>query len=86
LAVFEKTDFQKLYDQHWQIEQYHRTIKQVCNIKSFQVLSKTAVKNHIFSAICGYVKLQQMRATEIIVNCYQLQRDMFNELNRYLIL
>ena len=80
LANFEKVDFQKLHDQHWQIEQYHRTIKQVCNIESFQVRNKTAVKNHIFSAICGYVKLQQMRATDIIVNCYQLQRDMFNQI------
>ncbi len=26
--------FDKLHDQHWQIEQYHRTIKQVCNIES----------------------------------------------------
>ena len=38
-----------------------------------------AVKNHIFASICAYVKLQQMRATEMIVNCYQLQRDLFNE-------
>ena len=39
---------------------------------------KVAVKNHIFAAICGYVKLQQMRATDLIKNCYQLQRDLFN--------
>jgi hypothetical protein len=78
LINFAKNDFDKLHDQHWQIEQYHRTIKQVCNIESFQVRNKVAVKNHIFSAICGYVKLQQMRATEMIVNCYRLQRDLFN--------
>jgi len=76
---FTKSDFEKLHDQHWQIEPYHRTIKQVCHIESFQVRNKVAVKNHIFSAICGYVKLQQMRATDMIVNCYQLQRDMFNQ-------
>jgi hypothetical protein len=79
LVNFSKSDFEKLHDQHWQIEQYHRAIKQVCNIESFQVRNKTAVKNHIFSAICGYVKLQQMRATDIIINCYQLQRVMFNQ-------
>ena len=80
LADFTKANFERLHDQHWQIEQYHRTIKQVCNIESFQVRNKIAVKNHIFSAICGYVKLQQMRATDIIANCYQLQRDMFNQI------
>jgi hypothetical protein len=79
LVNFTKVDFEKLHDQHWQIEQYHRAIKQVCNIESFQVRNKVAVKNHIFSAICGYVKLQQMRATEIIMNCYELQRDLFNQ-------
>ena len=80
LINFLNPDFEKLHDQHWQIEQYHRTIKQVCNIESFQVRNKIAVKNHIFSAICGYVKLQQMRVTNVIVNCYQLQRDMFNQI------
>jgi Transposase DDE domain len=79
LNHFEKMQFEKLHDQHWQIEQYHRTIKQVCNIESFQVRSKTAVSNHIFSAICGYVKLQKMRATDVIKNCYGLQRNLFNE-------
>jgi hypothetical protein len=77
--AFSQARFELLHDCHWQIEQYHRTIKQVCNIESFQVRGKVAVKNHIFAAICGYVKLQQMRATDVIKNCYQLQRDLFNE-------
>ena len=76
---FGKPAFDLLHNQHWQIEQYHRTIKQVCNIESFQVRGKVAVKNHIFAAICGYVKLQQMRATDVIKNCYRLQRDLFNQ-------
>lgn len=79
LDAFDQDRFQLLHDCHWQIEQYHRTIKQVCNIESFQVRGKVAVKNHIFAAICGYVKLQQMRVTDVIKNCYQLQRDLFNE-------
>lgn len=77
--VFGQPEFDLLHAQHWQIEQYHRAIKQVCNIESFQVRGKVAVKNHIFAAICGYVKLQQMRATDVIKNCYRLQRDLFNE-------
>lgn len=77
--VFGQANFELLHDCHWQIEQYHRAIKQVCNIESFQVRGKVAVKNHIFAAICGYVKLQQMRATDVIKNCYSLKRDLFNE-------
>lgn len=72
--------FDKLHSQHWQIEQYHRTIKQVCNIESFQVRGKTAVKNHLFAAICGYVELQRLKAVDIISNCYKLRRELFNEI------
>ena len=32
-------------------------------LNAFKCVNETAVKNHIFAAICGYVKLQQMRAT-----------------------
>jgi len=36
------------------IEQYHRTIKQVCHIEHFQIRGKVAIKNHLFAALCGY--------------------------------
>lgn len=79
LGAFEQPQFESLHDCHWQIEQYHRAIKQVCHIESFQVRGKAAVMNHIFAAICAYAKLQHMRATDVIKNCYQLQRNLFNE-------
>ena len=75
-----QVEFDKLHSQHWQIEQYHRAIKQVCNIESFQVRGKTAVKNHLFAAICGYVELQRLRAVDVIINCYRLRRELFNEI------
>ena len=78
-SAFGSTEFTQLHDQHWQIEQYHRAIKQVCNIERFQVRGKGAIKNHLFAAICGYVQLQKLRAMEVISNCYRLQRDLFNE-------
>ncbi len=78
-AAFKNVEFEKLHDQHWQIEQYHRAIKQVCNIESFQVRGKVAVKNHLFAAILGYVELQRLRAMDVISNCYKLRRDLFNE-------
>lgn len=77
--TFGRYEFNTIHDCHWQIEQFHRAIKQVCNIEHFQVRGKVAVKNHIFAAICGYVKLQHMKAMELIKNCYQLQRNLFNE-------
>jgi hypothetical protein len=77
--LLNRSRFEQVHAQHWQIEQYHRAIKQVCNIESFQVRSKAAVKNHLFAAICGYVELQKLRAMDMLSNCYRLRRELFNE-------
>jgi hypothetical protein len=50
LSSFGVTEFSKLHDQHWMIEQYHRAIKQVCHIEHFQVRGTVAIKNHLFAA------------------------------------
>ena len=55
------------------IEQYHREIKQVYNVESFQVRSKSAVKTHIFAAICSLIELQRLSAADILKRCYALQ-------------
>ena len=79
LDTFGHQSFAEQHGRHWQIEQYHRAIKQVCNIERFQVRGKQAIKNHLFAAIYGYVQLQQLKALDLINNCYRLQRDLFNE-------
>lgn len=79
LSSFTVTEFSKLHDQHWMIEQYHCVIKQVCPIEHFQVRGKVTIKNHLFAAICDYVQLQRLCTMEIISNCYRLQRDLFND-------
>jgi len=78
-AAFEQSSFQKLHDQHWLIEQYHRVIKQVCNIEKFQVRGKVPILNHIFAALCAYIHLQKMQFGEIIRNAYALQRDLYKD-------
>ena len=74
---FKQANFQSLHDQHWQIEQYHRMIKQVCNIEHFQVRSRVAILNHIFASVCSFVHLQQMSLCNLISNAYQWKRDLF---------
>ncbi len=78
LTHFDRSAFDREHDKHWQIEQYHRAIKQVCNIEHFQVRGKQAAKNHLFAAIYSYVKLQRLVSTAAIKNCYQIQRDLFS--------
>ncbi len=79
LAAFDRAAFGHRHDQHWQIEHYHRVLKQVCNIEHFRVRRPLAIRNHIFAALCGYVQLQQMCVTNMISNCYRLQRHLFDE-------
>lgn len=79
LGIFNRNMFNKFHDQHWQIEQYHRVIKQVCHIEHFQVRSQTAIRNHIFASICSYIRLQYLRVTDLIDNCYSLQKNLFNQ-------
>lgn len=78
-ASFGHKAFTEQHGRHCQIEQYHRTIKQVCNIESFQVRSKGAIKNHLFAAICGFVQLQKLSFTVVINNCYSAQRNLFKD-------
>ena len=78
-AAFGQGAFEKLHDQHWHIEQYHRMIKQVCHIEKFQVRGKVPILNHIFAALCSYVHLQRMQFTDLISNAYQWQRELYND-------
>ncbi len=76
---FERDDFSKIHDLHWQIEQYHRAIKQVCHIEHFQVRSEQPVRNHIFAAISAFVYLQKMLISHEFMNIYKHQRELFKE-------
>jgi hypothetical protein len=80
LEPFRREDFLKKHDEHWQVEQYHRAIKQVCHIERFQVRGAVPIRNHIFASICGYVQLQKLCALDLINNCYDLQRNLFGEI------
>lgn len=71
-------DFKTFHDQHWQIECYHRALKQVCNIEKFQVRKSHAIKTHIYCALRAFCKLEIMKSKQIITNWYQIQRQLFN--------
>ena len=74
-----RTEFEAIHDQHWQIEQYHRAIKQVCHIEHSQVRAEAGVRNHVFAALSGYIHLQKMSLAQLITHTYALHRDLFNE-------
>ncbi|MCA9507152.1 MAG: transposase, partial [Myxococcales bacterium] len=71
------SDFEVVHAAHWHIEQFHRAIKQVCNIERFQVRKEKPVKNHIFCAIKAFSCLEFMRFDNEISHWYELKRDLF---------
>ena len=70
-------DFNRVHDAHWRIEQFHRAVKQVCNIERFQVRNEHPIKNHIFCAIKAFVKLEFMRFNKKITHWYEIKRDLY---------
>jgi len=68
-------DFKIIHDSHWNIEQFHRAVKQVCNIETFQVRKTQSINNHIFCAIRAFVHLELMRTQDLIINWYGVLRN-----------
>lgn len=86
ISLISWKDFKRIHDLHWEIEQYHRALKQVCNIERFQVRESQAIRTHIFCAIRGFVQLEFLRFQGQILNWYSLQRNLFSEVIRSFII
>jgi putative transposase len=59
------TEVERLHDAEvaWGIEEYHRGLKQFCNVERAQVRAGRAQRNHIGCAIRGFVRLEYHRFT-----------------------
>ena len=86
LKPLTRETFKRVHDHHWQIESFHRVIKQVCNIERFQVRNQQAIRNHFFCALRAFGKLQTMRMGGAIDNLYQVLRQLFIPVIRQFIL
>jgi len=72
-----RADFKQVHDAHWQIECFHRVIKQVCNIERFYVRNEAAIRNHFYCALRAFSKLQTLSLQGVIRNCYAISNDLF---------
>ena len=77
LKQIDRQTFRQIHDSHWQIESFHRVIKQVCNIERFQVRIESGVRTHLFCALLAFSQLQTMRVEGLIDNLYQVSRQLF---------
>ena len=82
MAEITRDEFLTIHDTHWQIETFHRAIKQVCGICRFMVRDTSAIKTYIFCSLQAFVKLEFMRSEKIISNWYEVQRNLFTSVIR----
>lgn len=86
LQQLTREEFKQVHSNHWQIECFHRVIKQVCNIERFHVRDEQAIRNHVFCALRAFCKLQTMQIKGTINNCYEISRQLFVPVIRQFIL
>lgn len=56
-------DVERIYGNRWQIEEYHRGLKQQCGIAKCQARTDRSQRNHIWAAIHAFVILELHRKT-----------------------
>lgn len=83
---FTRTDFEKAHQQHWQIEVFHRTCKQVCNIEHFFVRTSSSIKTHLFAALRAFIRLTALVKDQFLDSFYALHRQLFLQAQREFIL
>ena len=75
LDTFTESDFKNTKKQHWDIENYHRCIKQICNIEGHRFRNKWAIKGHFFYSLKAFCILEVNRFLGVFKNWYSFIFD-----------
>lgn len=49
------------YHKRWQVECYHKSLKQNVSLAKSPTQTRTTQTNHFFAALCGFIKLEQLK-------------------------
>jgi hypothetical protein len=52
-----------IYQKQWNVEPYHKSLKQNASLEKSPTQTVTTQTNHFFAALCGYVKLELLKGT-----------------------
>jgi hypothetical protein len=52
-----------IYQKRWNVEPYHKSLKQNVSLEKSPTQTVTTQANHFFAALCGYVKLELLKRT-----------------------
>jgi hypothetical protein len=51
----------RLYKKRWNVEPYHKSLKQNASLEKSPTQTVTTQTNHFFAALCGYIKLELLK-------------------------
>lgn len=50
-----------IYQKRWNVELYHKSLKQNVSLEKSPTQTVTTPANHFFTALCGYIKLELVK-------------------------
>jgi len=62
-------DIPTLYQRRWNVEPYHKSLKQNASLEKSPTQTVTSQTNHFFAALCAYIKLEMLKATTQLNHC-----------------
>ena len=54
-------DLSTTYHERWGVECYHKSLKQHVSLAKSPTQTVTTQTNHFFAALCGFIKLEQLK-------------------------
>ena len=80
-----------IYQRRWNVEEYHKSLKQNVSLAKSPTQTKTTQTNHFFAALCGYIKLEMLKVetktnhfalkTKLYINALQSASKTLREMN-----
>jgi hypothetical protein len=56
-------DITTLYQKRWNVEPYHKSLKQNASLEKSPTQTVRTQTNHFFAAVCGYIKLELLKGS-----------------------
>jgi hypothetical protein len=60
-TTLDGNDIATIYQKRWNVEPYHKSLKQNASLEKSPTQTVTTQTNHFFAALCGYIKLELLK-------------------------
>jgi hypothetical protein len=75
-TTLSKDQITTIYQRRWNVEVYHKSLKQNVSLAKSPTQTETTQTNHFFAALCGYIKLEMLKV-ETRTNHFALKTKLY---------